>query len=44
MENVKQEIAAIEQAVNEAVENSVQQLDALQLAMVGGGIADPILY
>ena len=44
MENAKQEIAAIEQAVNEADESSIQRLEALKLTLVGGGIADPILF
>jgi hypothetical protein len=43
MENANQEIAAIQQAVIDAADECIQQLDALQLTMVGGGIADTIL-
>jgi hypothetical protein len=43
MENAKQEIAAVQQAVKDAGDDCIQQLEALQLAMVGGGIADTIL-
>ena len=37
------ELAAVEEAVIEVVSTSLEQLSDLQLAMVGGGIADPIL-
>ena len=43
MDRAKLELNAVEQTVLDATEDSVLALDDLQLAMVGGGIADPIL-
>ena len=40
MEYSKNEIAILEEAVTKVVESEVQELDQLQLAMVGGGSGD----
>jgi hypothetical protein len=44
MKNAHQEIAALEQTLLDAANEQVKQLDDLQLALVGGGSGDPILY
>lgn len=43
MDRAQQEIAAIEQTVNEASENNLRELDDLQLTLASGGCGDPIL-
>lgn len=43
MDRAKAALNAIEAAVNEAFESEMTQLNDLQLALVGGGIADTIL-
>jgi hypothetical protein len=40
MEFTKNEVVAIEEAVSQAAELEVRELNDLQLAMVGGGCAD----
>jgi hypothetical protein len=37
------ELTVLENAANEVFEQSLQQLSDLELASIGGGIADPIL-
>jgi len=44
MDRAKIEIAAIEKTVADAAEAQVCELNDLQLALVGGGSADPILH
>jgi hypothetical protein len=44
MDRAKIEIAAIEETVAEATEAQVCELNDLQLALIGGGCADPILH
>ena len=43
MKENKVEVAAVEQAVANAQVVCFEELSDLQLALVGGGIADPIL-
>jgi len=43
MDRSQQEIAAVQQAANEASENLIRELDDLQLTLIGGGCGDPIL-
>lgn len=43
MDRAQAELNAIETTVKEALQNEQQQLNDLQLALVGGGIADTIL-
>jgi hypothetical protein len=42
MEFAKNEIVAIEEAVNQAAEQEVRELSELQLALVGGGCGDVV--
>jgi hypothetical protein len=42
MEFVKHEVEAVAQVINELPEKQISELHDLQLALVGGGIADPI--
>jgi hypothetical protein len=42
MDRAAKEIAAIEQTVNEAAEAQINELNDLQLALVGGGSAEVI--
>ena len=44
MDRTKMEIAAIEETINDASEAAVKELNELQLALVGGGSADPIYH
>ena len=43
MDRSQQEIAAVQQVAIEVSENTIHELDELQLALVGGGCGDPIL-
>jgi hypothetical protein len=43
MEMRKVEMSAVEDAVNEVDTQHIQELDAFQLALVGGGIGEVIL-
>jgi hypothetical protein len=42
MEFNKTEVAVLEDAVSEAVENEIRDLKELQLALIGGGIGDVV--
>ena len=42
MEHGKVEVEAVEQAVSAAQEQEAKLLNDLQLALIGGGIGDPI--
>ena len=44
MKNTYQDVAALEKTVNDAENEQVKDLNDLQLALVGGGSGDPILY
>jgi len=44
MNHAHREIAAVESTLNDAANEQVKELDELQLALVGGGSGDPILY
>jgi hypothetical protein len=43
MEFAKTEIARVEEAVKEAAQHDIRELNDLQLALVGGGIGDVII-
>jgi len=43
MEINKIEVATIEKTVNEAMQNDINELDHLQLALVGGGIGTVVI-
>ncbi len=42
MEIAKNELAVVEEAVQEASRKEIQELNDLQLALVGGGIGDVV--
>ena len=42
MEHNKFEADIVEKVVTEATENQVRELNDLQLALIGGGIGDPV--
>ncbi len=44
MDRAEIEIAAIEETVNNASKDTVRELNELQLALAGGGAADPIYF
>jgi hypothetical protein len=44
MKHAYQEVAALEKTVSDAENEQVKDLNDLQLALVGGGSGDPILY
>jgi hypothetical protein len=43
MDNTQIEVKAIEQAIIEAIEAKVRELDEFHLAMVGGGFGDTVI-
>jgi hypothetical protein len=43
MEHTKMEMLAIEEATKDAARAEIQELNELQLALVGGGIADVLV-
>ncbi len=44
MDRAVMEIAAVEEILKNASEETVRELNELQLAIVGGGAADPIYF
>ncbi len=44
MEMNKKEVVALENVVSKALDSDVRELSEFQLALIGGGNADPILY
>ena len=44
MDRTTTELAAIEEVVKEASEDSLRELSECQLAFLGGGTADPIYF
>jgi hypothetical protein len=43
MEHTKIEVALIKEIAGKATDAQIRELNELQLAFVGGGIADPVL-
>jgi hypothetical protein len=43
MEHTRIEVALIKETADEATDAKLRELNELQLAFVGGGIADPVL-
>ena len=44
MDRARMEIAAIEETAKDATDAALSELNDLQLALVGGGNADPIFH
>jgi hypothetical protein len=44
MDRAMNELATIEEIASEVTESPIRDLNDLQLALVGGGCADPILH
>ena len=44
MDHATMEIAAIEETLKDVTEAQLRELNELQLALVGGGSADPIYF